>query len=178
MFLFYFIGRFLEAYSKSKTADAVSLLGNLRPDEALLVVHASDEDMGVDSSFLYGVGNPIGEKDPSNTDYPDNRPWKTRKIDTDLLEVGDVISVVRGSSPPADGIVVSGQSQFDESSLTGESRLVHKSEGTPYSSELSTRDKLSTFVSKALAVIPCWIRSLRLSAKAKPVVHQLSVLRI
>jgi Cu+-exporting ATPase len=107
----------------------VSLLGNLRPDEALLVVHASDEDMGVDSSFLYGVGNPIGEKDPSNTDYPDNRPWKTRKIDTDLLEVGDVISVVRGSSPPADGIVVSGQSQFDESSLTGESRLVHKSEG-------------------------------------------------
>ncbi|RPB13929.1 heavy metal translocatin [Morchella conica CCBAS932] len=127
--MFLLMGRFLEAYSKSKTADAVSLLGNLRPDEALLVVHASDEDMGVDSSFLYGVGNPIGEKDPSNTDYPDNRPWKTRKIDTDLLEVGDVISVVRGSSPPADGIVVSGQSQFDESSLTGESKLVHKSEG-------------------------------------------------
>lgn len=127
----WYIGKYLEAYSKSKTADAVSLLGQLRPSEALLVVHASDEDVSVDESTFRTAAShePIGEKDLSNTDYSDNRPWKTRKIPTDFLEVGDVISVVRGSSPPADGTVVSGQSQFDESSLTGESRLVPKNEG-------------------------------------------------
>lgn len=107
----------------------MSLLGQLRPSEALLVVYANDEDVGVDASVLASGVSPIGEKDKSNMDYPDNRPWKTRKIETDLLEVGDVISVVRGASPPADGTIVSGQSQFDESSLTGESRLVTKVEG-------------------------------------------------
>lgn len=106
-------------------------MGQLRPSEALLIVYASDEDNGVDESTLKSSASqdPIGEKDLSNSDYSDNRPWKTRKIPTDLLEVGDVITVVRGSSPPADGTIISGKSQFDESSLTGESRLVPKFEG-------------------------------------------------
>lgn len=129
-FLWY-TGKCLEAYSKSKTADAVSLLGLLRPSEALLIVHASDEDIGVDESTLKtgASQDPISEKDLSNTEYSDNRPWKTRKVPTDLIEVGDVITIVRGSSPPADGTIISGKSQFDESSLTGESRLVPKFEG-------------------------------------------------
>lgn len=106
-------------------------MGQLRPSEALLIVHVNDEDNGVDESTLKNSASrdPIGEKDLSNSEYSDNRPWKTRKIPTDLLEVGDVISVVRGSSPPADGTIISGKSQFDESSLTGESRLVPKFEG-------------------------------------------------
>ncbi|CAZ80304.1 unnamed protein product [Tuber melanosporum] len=103
--MFLLIGRFLEAYSKSKTADAVNLLRELRPSEALLV------------------------NDPSNSEYADSRTWGTRSISTDLLEVGDIVCIVRGSSPPADGTVISGHSQFDESSLTGEARLVPKSEG-------------------------------------------------
>lgn len=125
------IGRFLEAYSKSKTADAVNLLRGLRPSEALLVVKSDQEDIAADAA-AFNAGptqSPIGENDPSNSEYADNRTWTSRTISTDLLEVGDIVSVVRGSSPPADGTVISGHSQFDESSLTGEARLVPKSEG-------------------------------------------------
>jgi Cu+-exporting ATPase len=90
--MFLLVGRFLEAYSKAKTGDAVTSLGKLRPNEAVL----TDLEKG-DS-----------------------------KIDTDLLEVGDVVRVNHGTSPPFDGVVLDGDSVFDESSLTGESRPVKK----------------------------------------------------
>ena len=52
------------------------------------------------------------------------------RVAADLLEVGDVVRVLNGASPPADGTVVSGEGgAFDESSLTGESRLVKKQLG-------------------------------------------------
>ena len=51
------------------------------------------------------------------------------RISTDLLEVGDIVKVPNGSSPPGDGTILSGTSKFDESSLTGESHPVYKSIG-------------------------------------------------
>lgn len=92
--MFLLIGRYLEAYSKARTGDAVTSLGNLRPKEAILIEHGQDQ-----------------------------------KIPTDLLEVGDTVRVQHGASPPFDGDIVDGTSKFDESSLTGESRLVPKSPG-------------------------------------------------
>src|SRR5271169_5644420 len=87
-------GRYLEAYTKHKAADAVSLLAGLRPTEAIL--------------------DTVGEGE---------------RIPTDLLEVGDIVKVPNGSSPPGDGVIISGSSKFDESSLTGESRPAHKGVG-------------------------------------------------
>ncbi|PLB38496.1 putative copper resistance-associated P-type ATPase [Aspergillus candidus] len=53
-----------------------------------------------------------------------------QRISYDLLEIGDVVSIPHGTSPPADGVVVGpGSYQFDESSLTGESRPVSKKTG-------------------------------------------------
>ena len=108
---FILIGRNLEAYSKSKTGDAVAMLGRLRPQDALLVK----------SSVVHKEAS---EKDNSTT-----QPTRTETINADLLEVGDVVIVPHGSSPPADGTIVSGLARFDESSLTGESRTVHKGPG-------------------------------------------------
>ena len=88
------LGRYLEAYTKHKAADAVSLLAGLRPTEAIL--------------------DTVGDEE---------------RISTDLLEVGDIVKVPNGSTPPGDGIVISGTSKFDESSLTGESRPAHKQVG-------------------------------------------------
>jgi P-type E1-E2 ATPase len=52
------------------------------------------------------------------------------KISTDLLEVGDIVRIPPGATPPADGVIVSSDiTYFDESSLTGESRDVAKSKG-------------------------------------------------
>lgn len=102
--LFILLGRFLEAYSKTKTGDAVGMLSKLRPSEAYLV-----------------------EEQSSTTDHPIN---STRVIPVDQLEVGDLVQIPHGASPPTDGIIdQQGTFLFDESSLTGESKPVKKSLG-------------------------------------------------
>ncbi|KAF4335062.1 copper-transporting ATPase 3 [Fusarium beomiforme] len=97
--LFLLAGRLIESYSKSKTGDAVEMLGKLRPTTALLL-----------------------ETDKAGVQL-------TTTVPVDQLDSGDIIRVPHGASPAADGIVVSGETNFDESSLTGESRLIKKSEG-------------------------------------------------
>ncbi|KAM0561117.1 hypothetical protein ACHAPJ_003620 [Fusarium lateritium] len=97
--LFLLAGRLIEAYSKSKTGDAVEMLGKLRPTTALLL-----------------------EKDKTGSQI-------TSTVPVDQLDSGDMIRVPHGASPAADGILVSGETNFDESSLTGESRLIKKTEG-------------------------------------------------
>ncbi|PGH04962.1 hypothetical protein AJ79_06919 [Helicocarpus griseus UAMH5409] len=104
--MFILAGRALEAYSKAKTGDAVAMLGKLRPSEALLVVESPATSPG---------GSP-----GSNL----------QRVSVDLLEVGDVVNIPHGASPPADGFVTgSGSYKFDESSLTGESMPVGKATG-------------------------------------------------
>lgn len=111
---FILIGRYLEAYSKSKAGSAVALLGKLRPQETMLV---TDTGPDADSS----ESNENAEKEASS--------YSSGRVDTDLLEIGDVVFLPNGSCPPADGIIVTGSTNFDESSLTGESKPVPKSQG-------------------------------------------------
>ncbi|KAI0876717.1 heavy metal translocating P-type ATPase [Hypoxylon argillaceum] len=97
--LFLLVGRFLEAYSKSKTGNAVEALGKLRPTTAILVEEGMPEK-------------------PSNS-----------VVSTDMLEFGDTVRVPRGASPPCDGEIIQGSTEFDEASLTGESRPIKKTVG-------------------------------------------------
>jgi P-type Cu+ transporter len=90
--LFVIAGRYIETFSRRKTADAVTELKKLRPTEALL---------------LHESGG-------------------TEVVSLDLLEVGDRVLVTPGSSPPTDGTIIAGFTNFDESSLTGEARLIPK----------------------------------------------------
>jgi Cu+-exporting ATPase len=110
--LFLLVGRLIESYSKSKTGDAVAMLGKLRPTEALLVTFDIDFAAS-DETLNNGNGN-------------GNRGETIQLVNVDLLEFGDVVKVLHGGSPPCDGEVVRGETKFDESSLTGESRLVKK----------------------------------------------------
>ncbi|KAI9858334.1 MAG: hypothetical protein M1824_004355 [Vezdaea acicularis] len=108
--MFIMIGRYLEAYSKGKAGDAVTTLGKLRPTEALLLTTTKESGgSSLDNSTLDQV-----------------RSNSTKTVHVDLLEMGDVIRVPHGASPPFDGTVLEGNSSFDESSLTGESRPVAK----------------------------------------------------
>lgn len=106
--MFLLIGKLIESYSRSKTGEAVKMLGSLRPTEALLVIPHNGKGPSAKSSDLSG---------------------RTRRVHIDLLEQGDTIRIPHGSSPPWDGSVVEGESEFDESSLTGESKLVRKQVG-------------------------------------------------
>ncbi|KAI0327756.1 heavy metal translocatin [Cubamyces sp. BRFM 1775] len=136
--MFLLAGRFLEAYSKARTADAITALGKLRPTSALLVVPASSSRSSSalsrsTSSTAAGQHNGDVEKgdihaeDENAASKPGTR---VERVGAELLEVGDVVRVLNGASPPADGTIVSGDGgAFDESSLTGESRLVKKQIG-------------------------------------------------
>uniref|UniRef100_A0A0B7KMP0 HMA domain-containing protein n=1 Tax=Bionectria ochroleuca TaxID=29856 RepID=A0A0B7KMP0_BIOOC len=99
--MFLLAGRMIEAYSKAKTGEAVTQLGNLRPKDALLIA-------------------------PSGQDQGDTQ---LSTVPVDTLESGDSVVVVHGGSPPWDGILLDSTADFAESSLTGESKPVHKSMG-------------------------------------------------
>ncbi|KAJ9138017.1 Heavy metal translocatin [Coniochaeta hoffmannii] len=101
--MFLLIGRLIEAYSKAKTGEAVTMLGKLRPKEALLVL--PDDGHG-------GAG-------------------RSQSVPIDMLDFGDTVRVVQGGSPPWDGVLLQGEGEFDESSLNGESRFVKKTIGDP-----------------------------------------------
>jgi len=121
-------GRYLEAYSKSRTADAVSSLGKLRPANALLVAPKSmsttlTKTSTIDSSSDLEKGNQgVGE-------IFTKVGLGVTEIDASVLEIGDTVLVRKGSSPPADGVVAFGETFFDESSLTGESKPIRKIPG-------------------------------------------------
>ena len=54
---------------------------------------------------------------------------ETVKVDPAELRVGDVVIVRPGGSVPADGTIVDGRADMDESMITGESRPVTRGEG-------------------------------------------------
>lgn len=125
--MFLLIGRLLEAYSKAKAGDAVTMLGKLRPTEAILTSHRGG-----------GFG-----------DNHHNTQGQQQSVHIDLVECGDTVRVLHGGSPPCDGIIIEGESRFDESSLTGESRLVAKSIGDEvFSGTINTGDPISIEVSR------------------------------
>lgn len=152
--MFLLAGRFLEAYSKTRTADAITELGKLRPTEALVLeprglsalgYATMDADLEKGAMALEQViqddESMFNEKDvrqiasisPTPTaSHSTSTPLSpnglvVQKIPVDQLEMGDIVRVPHGASPPADGTVVTPDGAlFDESSLTGESRPVRK----------------------------------------------------
>jgi heavy metal translocating P-type ATPase len=117
---FLLIGRLIESYSKSRTGDAVSMLGKLRPTEALLLEASS-------ANISPMLDQQTITNDENNSDL--NQSENLKLVNVDLLEFGDVVKVLNGGSPPCDGTIISGETKFDESSLTGEAKLVKKSVG-------------------------------------------------
>ena len=121
-------GRSLDAYSKSRTADAISSLGKLRPASALLV---APKPMSTTLSKTSTTGSPgdLEKGSPEAEELFSRVGMNITEIDASVLEIGDTVLVRKGSSPPADGVIAFGESFFDESSLTGESKSIKKAPG-------------------------------------------------
>ncbi|KAJ3801623.1 E1-E2 ATPase-domain-containing protein [Lentinula aff. detonsa] len=118
--MFLLIGRYLESYSKARTADAISSLASLKPADANLLTVSDERSSSSSSEELSTISSQ--EKGVVS--------FKTESIPADMLELGDIVRVPHGSSPPADGTIVPGESGiFDESSLTGESKPIKKESG-------------------------------------------------
>jgi Cu2+-exporting ATPase len=57
------------------------------------------------------------------------RDGETERVAVDRLETGDIVLVRPGGRVPADGEVVAGRAELDESMITGESKPVSRAEG-------------------------------------------------
>jgi len=92
-----------------------------------------------------------------------NENGKTEIVDVADLKVGDKLSVLNGDQIPTDGVVISGSSSIDQSSITGESIPVEKKTGdTLYGSTMNgtgtlvmevTKDSSDTVISKIIEMV-------------------------
>ncbi|OWY94640.1 Copper-transporting ATPase, partial [Phytophthora megakarya] len=98
LILFVVLGKLLEVTAKGKTSAALTKLMELQVKSATLLIFTED-----------GVN--IREE---------------KIVPIELVQRGDILKVVRGSSIPTDGVIVYGEARVDESMLTGESRTIKK----------------------------------------------------
>ncbi|KAI8917763.1 E1-E2 ATPase-domain-containing protein [Powellomyces hirtus] len=96
------LGRYITALARGKASNAIAALRGMQPDTALLAI----------------------ERTADSKDYEEGE-----EIDVDLLQRGDVVVIRPSSQIPADGIVVAGRADVDESMITGEPVPVMKETG-------------------------------------------------
>src|SRR6266536_1841588 len=104
------LGHWLEMRALGQASSALDALAALLPDEAERVT----------GSGVTGSGSGSGAAGSGA---------ETETVPVAELVPGDVVLVRSGSRVPADGVVVSGQAELDESMITGESRTVARREG-------------------------------------------------
>ena len=98
--MFILLGKYMEAYAKGRTSDAIKQLMQLKSSSATIIEVDEFNDI-------------VSEKE----------------IPVELLQHGDIMKVVAGDTIPTDGDVVFGSSSVDEAMITGESVPVAKKEG-------------------------------------------------
>lgn len=104
-------GKWLENKAKGATSTALSKLLSLTPSSCTIVT-----DLAKYEKFMAtGTG--------------DMAEFATRTVSIDLIQTNDVAVVLAGAKVPADGIIVYGQSEIDESLITGEHLPVFKQAG-------------------------------------------------
>lgn len=96
------LGRYLEATAKSRASETIARLFRIVPVQARRI---RDRE---------GDRHPIEETVPISS-----------------IRIGDILEVIPGERIPADGVVTDGESEADESMLTGEARPVAKAPGSP-----------------------------------------------
>ncbi|MBO36349.1 MAG: heavy metal translocating P-type ATPase [Anaerolineaceae bacterium] len=115
------LGESLEGFVLERSRESIRALMELSPLTAKLlsVCHDCEAHAGrllPDGSSYYKYG-------PC--------PWcdsDIRIVNVDSLVIGDVIIVSEGERIPMDGVVTSGESSVNQAPITGESKLVYKSE--------------------------------------------------
>lgn len=110
LIVFVSFGKWIESKAKGATSTALSKLLSLSPTKCQILEDPEAFERQIEKNAL--------------ADQP------LRIIPIDLIQVGDIAVVVAGGKVPADGVVVYGESEIDESILTGEAVPVHKKVGS------------------------------------------------
>ncbi|RLV89124.1 Copper-transporting ATPase [Spathaspora sp. JA1] len=106
------LGKLLENKAKGATSTALSRLLSLTPSTCVIVKDAADYQEFMKSKQQI-------------------QDFATRTISIDLVQPNDIAIVLPGGKIPADGTIVFGETEIDESLITGESLPVHKQRGDP-----------------------------------------------
>ncbi|MBI5213882.1 MAG: cadmium-translocating P-type ATPase [Nitrospirae bacterium] len=96
------LGRYIETTAKGKASETIERLSGLRPREASIVIDCVQSETG-------------------------SREIKTLPVSS--VQKGNLILVKPGEKIPLDGIVIEGESEVDESIITGESKPILKTSG-------------------------------------------------
>ena len=107
------LGHWIEMRAVGGAQGALRELSKLLPDKAILIIR--------NDQF------PIS-KPQTNHNFQTTNEDETREVPLEELKVGDKVLVKPGAKVPADGVIIEGQSEFNESLLTGESKPVFKKE--------------------------------------------------
>lgn len=110
------IGKWFENRAKGATSTALSRLISLAPRNCQIVT-----DLQKYESYIASVNG--------NVELKEEESFPTETIIIDLIQKNDITIVLPGHKVPADGEVVFGDSEVDESMLTGESLPVYKKIG-------------------------------------------------
>lgn len=122
---FVLLGRVLEERARRKTASAIDKLLELQPLTAcVLRLKAPPMLFALDVVDRSPANGNVAASDDFNpADYEE------QSVGVDELQTGDLIRVRPGERVPVDGIVIDGQSEIDEATMTGESVPVSKQVG-------------------------------------------------
>jgi Cu2+-exporting ATPase len=96
------LGRYLEATAKGRASETIEKLTELNPVEARILASSEAADLFSQETVMKPLAS---------------------------LKKGDLVKILPGERIPSDGLVVDGQSEADESILTGESKPVMKTAG-------------------------------------------------
>lgn len=115
LIMFVAFGKWIENKAKGATSTALSRLISLTPTTCTIIVDSA--------GFLANAETHQQEKTGV-------KELATRTISIDLIEPNDVAVVAPGAKVPADGVVVFGETEIDESIITGELEPVYKKAGS------------------------------------------------
>lgn len=108
------LGHWVEMRAVTGAQGALRELSKLLPDKAILIIRKSQ---------ITSAESQTNHNTPST-----NEENATKEVPLEELKVGDWLLVKPGAKVPADGMIVEGQSELNESLLTGESKPVFKNE--------------------------------------------------
>lgn len=109
------MGKWFENKAKGATSTALSKLLSLTPSSCTIVENSEEYEAHANEQSQEKKGA-----------IPE---FRTREISIDLIQMGDIAVVIPGGKIPADGVIVFGESEIDESIITGESMPVYKTKG-------------------------------------------------
>ncbi len=116
------LGHYFEMKSVSSAQRALQEIEKLLPDTAEVII--------LNQTFTHGLPDSRSQDDFDNAEDSVNKKEEIKIIKLEEIKVGDIVLVRPGGKIPADGIVIEGKSEVNESMITGESKPVLKEVGS------------------------------------------------